>query len=1008
MPPPKSLPLTITNDTALSPAKGRGMVSAYNGRKSTGPARRSVAQTMAEFKQRAGPQPIRRLDKSDMEELQEDRQTKKVEKLPKRDSGAVALASTSSLPPHLLMTSLLEQLCFMYVGDKSKAQQLFKILCERLSKLNVIAPLSYLDEMSSLRFQHRAMLNKILRTAMKSLDQNDTLLALPSANPSLDVVQLHHVKDDIISQQTSRYKNEFRELGLLGKGGFGSVFKAKNYLDGREYAVKKIRFKHRHTEILLKLLREVKALANLQHANIVGYNAAWMEYDSPYCSSKETSSNGSPRTDDSFSATDVQDRKNDSMSVSIEFCLTDEEEEELQKKEVRPPPQYGGMGLALNAKVFSSVRVEELPASESPEDSDTPSGNQVAPSVSKEKQMDSFHSSRQDVLDFGSSCEAISSSERPPGVLGKKEPTAVIKNSVTCLEENVSSLNCSGNHGKSLKDEGLSFQCDCQMSGKYNEQLQGMFCSQESSNPCEKCNSLGTRKTSIDSIPNTKLHAQNFELKPNAQADLMILKQETASRSHISDNEISISSTGFSVHSNSSRLLDSEYGVVSDCAVSENGVDSENGACCPERSKLFCDEQDETSNESRIVVDAHTSTQISEWSVADVSSMSIVSFEKRSGEISSNDISISFREQDESFDSFIRFPSVMSVSRGGDFQRQTSYSGPACSAKMTPLDDSNSGNSNLVSSTTTSNMTQKIVKRRRLPSFQRSISWGAVNEVEEIMEARNHNYDFQNSITLYIQMELCSVTLQEWLVNRNVEYNSKEFDDTIMCSDNMRIFHQVLQGVDFIHSHGLIHRDLKPRNIFLSGSELHVRIGDFGLAKEDVLRHGREDIVFTPSPTENAPTVFVDNHTTGVGTSAYASPEQLQGSVYDIKSDMYSLGVLLFEMYHVYSTEMERVRSIQYLREHCICEGDFKEKWPLQADAVISLIKPLPGDRPSTQDLLSSQLFLSQDQQVTLLQQTVMKLKEEMEQLRRDVRDRDKTIAQLHRELASALSPDEL
>ncbi|GME94581.1 unnamed protein product [Ambrosiozyma monospora] len=74
----------------------------------------------------------------------------------------------------------------------------------------------------------------------------------------------------------SRYVQDFEEVGILGKGGFGEVVKARNKLDGRFYAIKKIR----HTEDKLsKILNEVMLLARLNHQYVVRYYAAWLEDD---------------------------------------------------------------------------------------------------------------------------------------------------------------------------------------------------------------------------------------------------------------------------------------------------------------------------------------------------------------------------------------------------------------------------------------------------------------------------------------------------------------------------------------------------------------------------------------------------------------------------------------------------------------------------------------------------------------------------------------------------------
>lgn len=83
----------------------------------------------------------------------------------------------------------------------------------------------------------------------------------------------------------NRYQAEFWELKRLGKGGFGTVYHVKNYVDNRDYAIKKVpldskRFKKwrngeaNDTEALLK---EIRTLARLEHCHIVRYHAAWIE-----------------------------------------------------------------------------------------------------------------------------------------------------------------------------------------------------------------------------------------------------------------------------------------------------------------------------------------------------------------------------------------------------------------------------------------------------------------------------------------------------------------------------------------------------------------------------------------------------------------------------------------------------------------------------------------------------------------------------------------------------------
>lgn len=244
----------------------------------------------------------------------------------------------------------------------------------------------------------------------------------------------------------------------------------------------------------------------------------------------------------------------------------------------------------------------------------------------------------------------------------------------------------------------------------------------------------------------------------------------------------------------------------------------------------------------------------------------------------------------------------------------------------------------------------------------------------------HRHFEIQYHLMLHIQMILCERSLWDWIEERNERYRNGR--DSARCFDfvdvqsALSIFYQLLEGVQYIHSMGVLHRDLKPRNIFLQGPDLHVRIGDFGLACRDILQHS--DPWLKKDGTNDSA------HTSGVGTCLYAAQEQLNGSHYDFKSDMYSVGVILLELFHPFWTEMERNDVLKCLSSGIIPEV-FETRWPVQSKYVKLLTSAECSLRPSADEMLKSELFHGRENVVQDLQQKVLYLEEENERLKRSL-----------------------
>jgi serine/threonine-protein kinase len=148
--------------------------------------------------------------------------------------------------------------------------------------------------------------------------------------------------------------------------------------------------------------------------------------------------------------------------------------------------------------------------------------------------------------------------------------------------------------------------------------------------------------------------------------------------------------------------------------------------------------------------------------------------------------------------------------------------------------------------------------------FQREAGIGEKLNHPKVMRV----YGGEERSRIYMVMEWCEGRLLRQILA----------EERISKDRAIRIAVAVLDALEYIHAQGVVHRDLKPENIMVDGND-NIKLIDFGIASDSAARR-----------------LTYANFTATLGTPDYISPEQVKGKRGDGRSDIYSVGVILYEM----------------------------------------------------------------------------------------------------------------
>ena len=250
---------------------------------------------------------------------------------------------------------------------------------------------------------------------------------------------------------------------------------------------------------------------------------------------------------------------------------------------------------------------------------------------------------------------------------------------------------------------------------------------------------------------------------------------------------------------------------------------------------------------------------------------------------------------------------------------------------------------------------------------------------DSFVATQSTSYHYE--ICLFIQMQLCNpLTLADWIRTRNARQSSP----ASRAGPAIRIFTQLLQGMAHVHEKNIVHRDLKPANVFM-GKDGTFLIGDFGLSR--LLQNANRD--FRQTSTVRHGGKHKDPLTAGIGTASYAAPEQLNCCEYGKEADIFSLGLILLELFCVFGTEHERIDTFDKCRSQSLPSW-LSRDYPNIADVIQTCTHTNPAKRPTAADLVA-EVLTEQD----ILRMQLEEKDQQLKKQRSEIDEKDRIIQDL-------------
>lgn len=216
--------------------------------------------------------------------------------------------------------------------------------------------------------------------------------------------------------------------------------------------------------------------------------------------------------------------------------------------------------------------------------------------------------------------------------------------------------------------------------------------------------------------------------------------------------------------------------------------------------------------------------------------------------------------------------------------------------------------------------------------YSRSGSPGSTHSVEEAVPGKCQ----ETLAVLHIEMELCHSDLRSHLQARNQALADCKKPDDKTVQESLEMFRKIMEGVKYIHSKGITHKDIKTSNIFI-GFNGEPKLGDFGF----------------PSTRPQSRSSLSQVHSSG-GTSENSTHQDYTPRC--MRGDIHSLGFVLFDLLIPFRTDKRRTEEIRKLDPPRM--PDVLKRYPKNMkDLVCSMCQTDEHQMPTAQEILANALF---------------------------------------------------